>query len=328
MNQQTPMKRNSTPSAWITWEVQVRNRSMARLMNIPLFELILDQHRAIRYPALIIRTLKLIYKNNIRNLFVQNPSIVLAMLAVLLSYVRNMRVIVDAHNSGIYPLEGKSKLLCWIAKFIARKADAVIVSNSYLASTVESWGACAVVMPDPIPHLHAEHEIAGNKPYVFFICTWAADEPYLEIIEAAKKISEDLDIYITGNYRNKLSAAQIEDLPRNVRLLGFVSEEDYVAYFKSCLMAIDLTTRDNCLVCGAYEALALSKPCIVSDSRVNREVFSTGFIYTQNNAKAIATAINHGIEHLVDYNRDITIQAARHKLLIEERASHLRTIIE
>lgn len=315
-------------AGWITWEVQVRNRSMSSLLKIPLYELILDKHRAIRYPALVIKTLQLIYKNDIRILFVQNPSIVLSMLAVMLLYIRKMVVVVDAHNSGIYPLEGKSKLLCWMAKFIARRANAVIVSNSYLAEAVKNWGANPVVMPDPIPALHSDREVTFSKPYVFFICTWAADEPYLEIIKAAELISQDIDIYITGKYVNKLSTAQIKNLPKNIKLLGFVPEDDYVAYFKSSILAIDLTTRDNCLVCGAYEALSLGKPCVVSDSKVNREVFKAGFIYTENNSVAIAEAINHGCENIAKYNDEITTQATNHKLLIEERVSKLKMILQ
>ena len=257
MTHEKTLENIDQPSAWITWEIQIRNRSMAALLNVTLHELIVNKHRAIRYPILIFKTLRIICKNDIRVLFVQNPSIVLSMLAVLFASIRNMKVIVDAHNSGIYPLEGRSKLLSWIARYIARKADAVIVSNNYLASAVELWGATPVVMPDPVPNLHTADKITSERPYLFFICTWAADEPYLEIIEAAKLIPNTIDIYITGKYRNKLSQVQLDALPSNIKLLGFVPEHDYIAYFSSCLMAIDLTTRDNCLVCGAYEALSL-----------------------------------------------------------------------
>lgn len=327
MSHEKTLESIDQPSAWITWETQIRNRSMAALLNIPLYELIVNKHRAIRYPILIFKTIYIVYKNDIRVLFVQNPSIVLSMLAVLFTSVRNMKVIVDAHNSGIYPLEGRSKLLSWAAKYIARKADAVIVSNSYLASAVKLWGATPIVMPDPVPDLHAEDKVASERPYLFFICTWAADEPYLEIIEAAKLIPETIDIYITGKYRNKLSQTQLDTLPSNIKLLGFVPEHDYVAYFSSCLIAIDLTTRDNCLVCGAYEALSLEKPCIVSNSKVNREIFSTGFIYTDNNATAIAAAINQGLQNLKQLNIDIATQSKSHRSLIEKQAFELKRIL-
>jgi glycosyltransferase involved in cell wall biosynthesis len=328
MNQYKSSDIRQNHAAWITWEVQVRNRSMSSLLKVPVYELIVNKHRVIRYPILIFKTLKLIYKKDIRILFVQNPSIVLSMLAVLLKFIRNIRVIVDAHNSGIYPLEGKSKFLSWIARFIARKADAVIVSNNYLAETVQAWKAKPIVMPDPIPRLTVVKKITFERPYVFFICTWASDEPYLEIIKAASLVPHDVDIYITGNYRNKLTPEQIENLPSNIKLLGFVSEEDYVAYFKSCLLAIDLTTRENCLVCGAYEALSLAKPCIVSDSQVNREIFGSGFIYTRNTAMSIADAINSGISTLEKLNLDIIEQAQAHNVLIEQRISELKRILK
>lgn len=320
----SPTSTHGLSKAWITWEIQVRNRSMSSLLDVPLYELILNRHRAVRYPILVYRTLKLIVEKDIRILFVQNPSIVLSMLAVLLKPVRKMHVVVDAHNSGVYPLEGKNKLLLWMAKYIARKADAIIVSNNYLADAVREWGANPIVMPDPIPALHSERTIPHDKPYIFFICTWAADEPYLEVIEAAKLIPRHIDVLITGKYQKKLSADQVETLPDNVKLLGFVSEEDYVAYFKNSLMAVDLTTRENCLVCGAYEALALKKPCIVSDSIVNREIFESGFIYTRNDSASIAKSINENIANLNQLNIDILKQANLHHSLIQQRAAELK----
>lgn len=327
MSQEKILENIGQSSAWITWETQVRNRSMAALLNIPLHEIIVNRHRVIRYPILIFKTLHIIYKNDIRVLFVQNPSIVLSMLAVLLASIRNMKVIVDAHNSGVYPLEGRSKVLAKIAKYIACKADAIIVSNSYLAAAVKLWDATPIVMPDPVPVLHSAKKINSERPYFFFICTWAADEPYLEIIEAAKLIPKDIDIYITGKYRNKLSQPQLNMLPPNIKLLGFVPEDDYVAYFSACLMAIDLTTRDNCLVCGAYEALSLEKPCIVSNSKINREIFSAGFIYTDNNAIAIAEAIKQGLRDYTRLNIEIAAQTKLHRSLIEKQAFELQRIL-
>jgi glycosyltransferase involved in cell wall biosynthesis len=320
-------KNTAQHSAWITWEIQIRNRSMAALLAVPLYELIVNKHRLIRYPVLIYQTLRIIYKNNVRILFVQNPSIVLSMLAVVLRTFRDMKVIVDAHNSGVYPLENRSRFLSRAARFIARKADAIIVTNTYLANAVQSWGANPIIMPDPVPDLHPNTDKATGKPYLFFICTWAEDEPYLEVFQAATLIPQHIDIYITGNYNNKLTRQQLDNLPANIKLLGFVPEHDYIGYFSSCLIAIDLTTRDNCLVCGAYEALSLQKPCIVSDSQVNHEIFSTGFVYTKNNASAIASAIKDALDRLESLNTAITIQASTHKALIEERASELKRIL-
>jgi glycosyltransferase involved in cell wall biosynthesis len=280
-------------TAWITWEIQVRNRSMAKHLGVPLYEIIVNKSRWLKYPTLIIKTLQIIFGKKIDLLFVQNPSIVLSLLAVLLKKMTGLRVIVDAHNAGIYPLEGRNVILNGIAKYIAKNATHIIVSNTYLAKTVSDWGGNPFVMPDPIPDLHPSNreKNTSDKPYFFFICTWADDEPYTEVIAASALLNDQFDVYITGNYRKKLSESDLKKIPNSLKLLGFVSEHDYVNYLADAFAAIDLTTRDNCLVCGAYEAMALLVPAIISDSIVNRETFSQGFIYTHNDTNSIYNAM-------------------------------------
>jgi glycosyltransferase involved in cell wall biosynthesis len=292
-------------TAWITWEIQVRNRSMAKQFGVPLYEIIVNKSRWLKYPLLIVKTLQIIFGKKIDLLFVQNPSIVLSLLAVLLKKITKLRIIVDAHNAGIYPLEGKNSVLNAVAKYIAKNATHIIVSNTYLAKTVSDWGGNPFVMPDPIPDLHPSNrdKSTSDKPYFFFICTWADDEPYAEVIEAAALLGDQFNVYVTGNYRKKLSATDIRKISNNLKLLGFVSEPDYVNYLAGAFAAIDLTTRDNCLVCGAYEAMALAVPAIISDSIVNRETFPQGFIYTHNDANSIYKAmqtVSDSYQTLVD----------------------------
>lgn len=298
---------------------------MSKLLGVRLFEFNINYHRAIKYPILIIKTILTIYKYKLKTVFVQNPSIVLAMLAVILRPLFGLKVIVDAHNSGIYPLEGRNRLLNFFAKFIAQKADCVIVSNAYLAEVIASWGATATVMPDPVPELSPNKTPSHHsEDYALFICTWAEDEPYFEVIKAAEEIRRDLKIYITGNYKKKLSQEFVASLTDRVKLLGFVSEEDYVNIFSQAKIAIDLTTRDNCLVCGAYEALALQIPCIISDSRINREIFCTGFSYTLNDARSIASAIDETIINIDRRREEIKAQALIHTKNIWQQVNSIK----
>src|SRR5690606_35019466 len=152
------------------------------------------------------RTLGLIIRKKVEILFVQNPSIVLSLLAVCLKPFLSLNVIIDAHNSGIFPLEGKYRALNYLARFIARRANFFIVSNTYLAEIVREWGAKPLVIPDPIPSLHSIGSTTSPlHPYILFICTWASDEPYREVIAAAAMLNSRTDIYITGRYQKKLS---------------------------------------------------------------------------------------------------------------------------
>ena len=313
---------NKEKSAWITWEVQTRNRSMSALLNVPLYELVIKKPRYIKYPILIARTIGLVFGRRIRFLFVQNPSIVLSFLASLLKILLPIRLVVDAHNAGVYPLEGRSAFLNAITKFIVRRADITIVTNANLASAVADLGGRPFVMPDPLPLFSASKNTATRKGSlnVFFICTWADDEPYWEVIKAAEILGEKIQINITGNYKKVLSAEDIARLPANVKLLGFVDEHVFVQTFADADVSLDLTTRDHCLVCGAYESIALGVPGIVSESAVNREVFNQGFVYARNDSGGIAEAITYACDNLQQLLGDIADLKESHDQKIKEKA--------
>lgn len=302
-------------AAWITWEIQVRNASMARALDIPLHQLLWERPRFLRYPVLAVRTFRVIRQNQIKTLFVQNPSIILSLFAVTLKGLIRLTVVVDAHNGGLYPRSGQSVLMNWLAKQVCKKADCVIVTNTALAETVRNWGGKPFVVTDPLPDFSSYQgkEIARRKPYVLFVCTWSDDEPYDEVMKAAKEISPDVDIYITGNYRKRLTTSALLQLPSNIRLLGWVSKAEYISYFRNAEAILDLTTRDHCLVCGAYEALSLGRPAIISDTAINRKVFPNGFVYTKNDAKGIASAIGTAIENRKVLELGILRTAAVHK---------------
>ncbi|MCC5926933.1 MAG: glycosyltransferase [Bacteroidetes bacterium] len=316
-------------SAWITWERQTRNRSMANILGVPLYELLSDKKRVFRYIELIRETFRIIRREKIQVLFVQNPSIVLALSTVLGKKWFNYTLVVDAHNAGVYPLEGKSRILNAITSYIIRAANLTIVTNTTLANIVEQRGGRAFVMPDPIPDLTPKDIIPATTEshesrYVLFISTWAEDEPYMEVIEAARQLDTPITVCITGNYRKKLSEHDIHALPDNVKLLGFLDEADYVQWLAGSALTIDLTTRDNCLVCGAYESISLGVPAILSDFPINREIFNTGVVYSANTASEIKKSIQNGMQMLPTLRKDV--QSLKSSMIQEEklRAEALR----
>ena len=61
-------------------------------------------------------------------------------------------------------------------------------------------------------------------------------------------------------------------------------------------MICDLTLKPDCLVCGAYEALALAKPMVLSDNPATREIFGSAAVLTDNSAADIARAVATAVE--------------------------------
>ncbi len=292
--------------AWITWELQRRNRTLSAALGARLFEVDVRSNRVWRYLRCIYRTLEILATLQPRLVFVQNPSIVLSFLAMAWCRLTGIPIVMDAHNAGVYPFEGLRPWANHIARFLFRAADLTLVSNEALASYVERSGGQAFVLPDPLPDfsspLVSSPELSSRR--VLFICTWATDEPYVEVIRSARQIDRNVAIYITGNSRGREAAAGLP-MPDNIVLTGYLGDSEYEELLRTCDLVIDLTTRKDCLVCGAYEAVAAERPLIVSDTQALRGYFNRGTLYTNNQAADIADKIKQALEHKPDLIREM-----------------------
>ncbi len=66
-----------------------------------------------------------------------------------------------------------------------------------------AYGGRPFVLPDPIPELPAgvAPDGAAGKLQVLFICTYASDEPYSAVVQAAGAFIDQAQIYITGRLK-------------------------------------------------------------------------------------------------------------------------------
>lgn len=62
-------------------------------------------------------------------------------------------------------------------------------------------------------------------------------------------------------------------------------------------MVVDLTAIEDCLVCGAYEAVALGRPLVTSDTAALRDYFRLGTVYTRHDSQSLAAAMTHALAH-------------------------------
>lgn len=301
---------------WITWENQRRNREISRRLGIPLLEFAhIDaiKNPIHKYAKGIFITFAALNRLKPSIIFAQNPSLVLCLFLAIYKSIAKCKLIVDAHNAGIFPKEGRSRLLLALSRIVQRQADLTIVTNPALANHVKGVGGQPFVLPDPIPDLPStsRKELEGDAA-LLFICTYAADEPYQAVFEAAKRIPKKVFIYVTGNYQKH--DIDPSGLPPNLILTGYVPEDDYIAMLHSVDGTIDLTTRENCLVCGAYESVAAGKPMILSDTKDLRTYFDKGAVYTDNTVSDLCRCI----EELVDRKDELTQDIVK---LGEKRAS-------
>lgn len=287
---------------WITWEKQIRNKSMAYNLDIELYEVIINANRLMRYPKSIIGTLRIIQSRSPKIVIAPNPSIVLGYFLLLIKKYFNFLLITDAHYGGVKAWN-KIPFFQRFLDYYNVRTDLIVVTNNGHADFLRSKGGKVFICQDPLPSLPNAKEIKNInfEKSVFFICSFDCDEPFKEVFEAFNILkSKGFSFFVTGNYQK--SNFDTNDYP-NVNFLGFVPDAEFYGYLKQCSIVLDLTNWEDCLVCGAYEALKAGKIIVLSNTTALRNYFSPAAVLTDHTSKAIAENINFAYE-----NRELIYQ--------------------
>lgn len=277
---------------FLTWIKHRRTRHLCERLEFPLVELI-SKHRGLRrYLALTLRTIRTLQTRRPRILIVQSPSVVLSLLCLMLRPIFRYRLIVDAHNEAVEPYLHRSAIMRWMTSLIIKRSDLTIVTNRQLAETVMRQGGRALVLPDGIPTAPAaaKKRLAGEFKIVL-ISTFAGDEPFEVVVEAMRQVGPNIHLYVTGN-ADRLPVEVRQSLPGNMTLTGFLDDADYWSMLASVDAVMDLTTMQNCLVCGAYEAIAVQRPLLLSKNTASVELFSDFAVFTENSVAGLTEALS------------------------------------
>jgi glycosyltransferase involved in cell wall biosynthesis len=264
---------------------------LSRDLGSSLFEITSGLPRVGRYAVLLARTTMCVLRNTPDVLIVQCPSIVLGLWAAALKPLCGYTLVADLHNEAVTPYIVSSRVYRRLLRVVHRAADLCIVTNPNLTSVVEAAGGRTFVLPDKLPDLRPASSAAPATNSVVFVCTYSPDEPYREVIEAARALDPSVTVFITGRYRGK----DLLPVPGNVRLTGFLPEEAYVSLLGAAEVIVDLTAIEDCLVCGAYEAVALGRPLVTSDTAALRQYFRRGTVYSRHDSASLAAAITQAL---------------------------------
>jgi glycosyltransferase involved in cell wall biosynthesis len=281
----------ASASLFLTWIEHRRTREIAARLRMPLLALTTPHRGLVRYLPLAWRTIAALRRLRPRVVVVQSPSLILSLLALALRPLLRYALVVDAHNEAVEPYLHANALMRALTYRVLRRADLVVVSNSSLVARVEARGGRALSLPDCIPASPpgSSASTAGGFK-VAVICTYAADEPVAAVIESARLMDPDVTFAITGD-PDRLPTSLREALPANLRLTGFLSEVDYWSLLASSDVIMDLTTMDDCLVCGAYEGLAAGKPLLLSNNRASVELFHDAALFTDNSVESLVRTV-------------------------------------
>ncbi len=294
---------------FLSWEKHRRSFWLCDYFKFRYFFFSVSLPRYIKHPYLIVRTIWMLTRERPRILIVQNPSIVLASLGCLFRVFFRYKLVLDAHNAAIVP-EGWAKKICFLYGYVQRVADLTIVTNKNLARVVLGNRGNPFVLPDKIPEIDTNElsccSYDGIEDKVVFICSFHADEPYEEVFSVfykLEKLERNLTVYVTGavprTIQNRFGKCG------HIVFTGYLRELEYWSLLYCADLIIDLTTRNNCMVCAAYEGVAVGVPVLLSDTVVQKKYFYKGCLFTFNEEEAVMDRILQGLNESRSLRRKV-----------------------
>ncbi|MGZ3624205.1 MAG: hypothetical protein ACXWPG_13850 [Ktedonobacteraceae bacterium] len=246
--------------------------------------------------------------------------LVVSMWCIRQGYVRSSghraRYIIDGHTGTFhYPTWMWSLPLF---RLLARKAIATLVTDRAALGLLKRWHARGIFLIDGIPSLSSPVGTIGSlgENRVAVISTLSNSEPVEEVFAAARLLPQ-VAFYLTGD-TTRLPSVLFKQKPTNIILTNFLRGGSYTALLKNVHGLVILTRQSNDLSCGAFEALAVEKPAVVSKGPEMLRFFTQGFIHVDNTPEAIASGIEQMLDRLMELTKEVVVTRSK---LISGRAA-------
>ena len=250
------------------------------------------------------RTWLLLERERPNAVIVQMPPIFAPLVVALWCKLRGrkltghaVRYVIDSHTGTFYDPKWTWSLPLF--RLLAQHALVTLVASEDAVAILKRWRINHLFLIDGLPLLNAPTGSAGSEgaSRVAVISGFGPDEPIFEVFAAARMLPQVM-FYFSGDTTRlgHQQASILAQQPENVVFTGFLSDSDYVGLLKNVHGLLDLTKAPSILTCGAYEALAVGKPSVVSDWLQMKRYFTRGFIYVDNTPEAIA----QGVQKMLD----------------------------
>lgn len=309
--------------AWIDWGRHARTHSLVERLDLELLEVEVAGPRLARYIKSARETLRFLRKQRPLVVIVTNPSVVLCSLALLVRPFFRYRLFCDAHYFGVKASSGNA-LHQRALDYLNARVDLVIVTNGNHARYLNEIGGRTFVCQDPLPRIPPLPPTAAaiGEKSVFLICSFDTDEPYEAVFDAFRGLrDEGYVLYVSGNMRKSRVDLASYDW---VRFLGFVPDDEYCRYLRLCDVVVDLTTNEDCLVCGAYEALSVGKPLVLSRTTAIADYFGSVAVLTDHDPAAIQASVRRAYAQRAEQSRLIWTWVAENEAYMQQKMADLK----
>ena len=278
---------------------------------------------SIRHVEGALRTLWWLGRERPREIFLQNSFVLLLVCVAYrhLSFGRLRLLVADCHNKSLKRrMTGSLAPLFWaLKKWSFASVDLAIVSNAALLDEAELLKVRAMPLVDPLPDITTRGKPrasnVNNKPYVLFVCSHEPDEPTDMIAGAARALvaSGEIEVVVTGAIPDEGPISELRAL-EGVHLPSFVPRAEYEALMMHASAVAVLTEDDDCLCCGAYEAITCRRPTLLFRHEIARSVFGDGVHYVEPDHASLLA----GLRDLVTNGREM-VPTHRPDLEVRER---------
>jgi hypothetical protein len=282
--------------AWVNYHD--RSAAFASQLGMPVHFISYGRRsRPLQLPWRYLRqswqTIRLLLRHRPSVVLMQNPPILLPLLVYIYSRLRPTKYVIDSHTGAFL-----SPTWSWtlpVHRLVSRHAVTTIVTNRYLQSVVEGWGARASIIG------YSPGEYPPGKPFPFpdgfnvvIISGFEWDEPLVEMFEAAAKMP-DINFFVSGE-SSRADASLLRLKPANLTFTGYLPFEEYIGLLRGCHLIMDLTKVDHTLLMGGFEAVSLEVPLLTSDWQVLKDCFSLGTIHVPNTTDGIIQGLRQAQE--------------------------------
>jgi glycosyltransferase involved in cell wall biosynthesis len=242
----------------------------------------------VRYLVQACQTWSLLRRERPDVIFVQNPPIFAVLVASLYAQCYGARYVIDSHTGAF--LGPKWRWSIGLHRILSRGALTTIVHNESQQRLIQRWGCPYFLLaftPGDYP-AGAPYSLS-EKFNVAVICSFDADEPLDILFEAAGQLNE-VFFYLTGDSQ-QIGRRLLMKKPENICLTGYLSYENYIGLLRGVSAIMDLVNNEHTLLMGAFEAVSLGVPLIVSDWPLLRNYFSLGTVFIPNTVEGVCEGV-------------------------------------
>jgi hypothetical protein len=303
---------------YIIWYTYARRaETLASELNAKIFfiyeaRLINKYLKPLRFLVQAWKTWQLLDRERPAFVIAQSPPIFAPMTVALWCKLRGRkraRYIIDCHPGNFYDQNWH-----WALPLLHRLARGALVSllcNEDAQNTMIAWNCKHIFLPDGLPTLPAPTGTmgSGGEVRMAVISTFNADEPIDTLFDAARLMPQ-VTFYVTGNPQ-RAAKELLADKPSNVILTGFLRGGIYSGLLHNIQGILVLSTLETTLSCGAFEALSLAKPTIVSDLLEMRRWFSSAFVMVKNTPEDMVRGVETVVSEytlLIDKTENLRVE--------------------